>query len=71
MKVERSECLWAALERFIPDIRQRTELTMIGSPLTHERFLRRCGGVVGRVVKHAGGDILLLAVRWLYVYGWG
>ena len=26
-----------ALERVIPDIRQRTELKMIGTPLTHER----------------------------------
>ncbi len=33
-----------ALERFIPDIRDRAELTMIGTPLTHERFLRRHRG---------------------------
>lgn len=30
-----------ALERFIPDIRDRAELTMVGSPLTHARFTRR------------------------------
>ena len=29
---ERSQVLWQALERFIPDIRQRTELCMVGQP---------------------------------------
>jgi phytoene dehydrogenase-like protein len=41
LKEERVQVLWKALERVIPDIRQRTELEMIGTPLTHERYLRR------------------------------
>lgn len=30
-KRERSECLYRAIEKFIPDIRERVELEMIGS----------------------------------------
>ena len=33
--------LWAALERAIPDVRDRAELVLTGSPLTHERYLSR------------------------------
>lgn len=40
-------CLHQALERFIPDVRTRTELCMVGTPLTHERFLRRHRGSYG------------------------
>jgi hypothetical protein len=40
-------CCVQALERFIPDIRERTELCMVGTPLTHERFLRRHRGSYG------------------------
>ena len=47
LKAERAEPLWRAIERFIPDIRERAEVTMVGSPLTHERFLRRTRGTYG------------------------
>lgn len=40
LQEERSQCLWAALERVIPDVRQRAELQLVGTPLTHERYLR-------------------------------
>jgi phytoene dehydrogenase-like protein len=33
-----------ALEKVIPDIRARAEVTLIGTPLTHERFLNRHRG---------------------------
>jgi hypothetical protein len=36
-----------ALEQVIPDIRQRAELTMVGTPLTHARFLNRHRGTYG------------------------
>ena len=39
--------MWKALEKVIPDIRQRTELELIGTPLTHERFLRCYRGSYG------------------------
>lgn len=47
LKEERSQCLWAALERVIPDIRSRARLTLVGTPLTHARFLRRHRGSYG------------------------
>lgn len=47
LKLERSEVLWRALESVIPDVRDRVVLDMVGSPLTHERFLRRPRGTYG------------------------
>ena len=44
---ERAAPLYAAIERFIPDVRERVEVELIGSPLTHERFLRRHRGTYG------------------------
>lgn len=43
--------LWEAVERIIPDIRQRVEVSMVGTPLTHERFLRRHRGTYGPAIK--------------------
>lgn len=47
LKKERTQCLWEALERCIPDIRERTVLQLEGSPHTHARFLRRYKYAVG------------------------
>ena len=47
LKAERAAPLYAAIERFIPDVRDRVEIELIGSPLTHERFLRRHRGTYG------------------------
>ncbi|KAG2437504.1 hypothetical protein HXX76_006153 [Chlamydomonas incerta] len=55
LKEERAQPLWEALERFIPDIRERTELKLVGSPLTHERFVRRHRGSYGPGISAAGG----------------
>ncbi|MGF1491452.1 MAG: phytoene desaturase family protein [Microcoleaceae cyanobacterium] len=46
-KQARSAVMWRALERIIPDIQQRCEVTLVGTPLTHERFLRRHRGSYG------------------------
>jgi phytoene dehydrogenase-like protein len=46
-KEERAQVLWAAVERCIPDIRDRVEFFIIGSPLAHEAFLRRDRGTYG------------------------
>ena len=43
--------LWRAIESVIPDARDRTVLAMVGSPLTHERFLRRPGGTYGAAIE--------------------
>ena len=40
---ERIECLWKAIEHAIPDIRERANLVLPGSPITHQRYLNRCG----------------------------
>jgi phytoene dehydrogenase-like protein len=47
MKDARGEALWRAIESIIPDARERTVLAMLGSPLTHERYLRRPNGSYG------------------------
>jgi len=56
LKEERAEVLWKAIERVIPDIRQRQDVAQVGTPLTHERFLRRHRGTYGPAVV-AGKDI--------------
>jgi phytoene dehydrogenase-like protein len=50
-KEARAEVLWKAVEEFIPDIRERAVYSSIGSPLTHERFLRRPEGTFGAAWK--------------------
>ncbi|KAK9814184.1 hypothetical protein WJX72_001911 [[Myrmecia] bisecta] len=47
LKEERSQVLWQAVERIIPDIRKRVKIEMIGTPLTHRHFLRRHRGSYG------------------------
>eukprot|EP00613_Pedinella_sp_CCMP2098_P003517 CAMPEP_0171620238 /NCGR_PEP_ID=MMETSP0990-20121206/15866_1 /TAXON_ID=483369 /ORGANISM="non described non described, Strain CCMP2098" /LENGTH=673 /DNA_ID=CAMNT_0012185481 /DNA_START=33 /DNA_END=2054 /DNA_ORIENTATION=- len=47
MKEKRSQVLWQAVERCIPDVRARTEFSIVGSPLAHEAFLRRDRGTYG------------------------
>mmetsp|Transcript_35135 Transcript_35135/g.52458 ORF Transcript_35135/g.52458 Transcript_35135/m.52458 type:complete len:692 (-) Transcript_35135:46-2121(-) len=46
-KEERVDVLWKAVERCIPDVRDRVEFSIIGSPLAHEAFLRRDRGTYG------------------------
>ncbi|GMI16468.1 hypothetical protein TrLO_g9287 [Triparma laevis f. longispina] len=46
-KEERAKVLWEAVERCIPDVRERLEFSIIGSPLAHEAFLRRDRGTYG------------------------
>jgi carotene isomerase len=46
-KQQKAEILYSALKRVIPDIRDRVVLELIGTPLTHSRFLRRYHGTYG------------------------
>ena len=55
-KQERAEIMWQGLERVIPDIRDRAELSLIGTPLTHQRYLRRHHGTYGPA--HQAGKAL-------------
>lgn len=49
-KKERSVPLYRALERVIPDIRQRVVLELVGTPLTHSSYLRRHQGTYGPAI---------------------
>lgn len=54
-KQVRAEVMWQALERIIPDIRSRCEVTLVGTPLTHERYLRRHRGSYGPAIRAGAG----------------
>ncbi|KAJ4951144.1 hypothetical protein NE237_027976 [Protea cynaroides] len=57
LKAERSEVLWRAVERILgPGFsRDSCEVKLIGTPLTHQRFLRRNRGTYGPAIQ-AGKD---------------
>ena len=47
LKEERSQVLWRAVEKAIPDVRKRVEKSFVGSPLTQQRWQRRHKGTYG------------------------
>lgn len=51
LKEKKAEALWLAMERIIPDIRERSRrkgsVVEIGTPLTHRRYNRRYRGTYG------------------------
>ena len=49
-KREKAETLYRALERVIPDIRDRVVAERIGTPLTHARYLNRYRGSYGPAI---------------------
>ena len=51
LKTRRAEVLWRAVESIIPDARDRAVLELVGSPVTHERFLRRPSGTYGAATE--------------------
>ena len=51
LKDSRVAPLWRAIESIIPDAQKRTVLALIGSPLTHERYLRRPNGTYGAAIE--------------------
>mmetsp|Transcript_24771 Transcript_24771/g.54085 ORF Transcript_24771/g.54085 Transcript_24771/m.54085 type:complete len:291 (-) Transcript_24771:113-985(-) len=61
LKEERAEVLWTAVEKIIPDIRERVVVEMVGTPLTHERFLRRTRGSYGPSLFSPSGDTIPFA----------
>ena len=60
-KRARAEVMWQALERAIPDIRDRTTLSLTGTPLTHARYLRRHKGSYGPAI--AAGQSLFPGIK--------
>jgi phytoene dehydrogenase-like protein len=56
LKEERVAVLWSALERAVaPDVRARARVSLVGTPLTHARFLRRHRGSYGPAISAASG----------------
>lgn len=57
LKAQRSEIMWRAVERAVgPGFsREKCEVKLVGSPLTHQRFLRRNRGTYGPAIQ-AGTD---------------
>ena len=58
LKEERAQPLWRALEKIIPDIRDRVEVELVASPLTHERFLSRSFGTYGPPLFASDGSTI-------------
>ncbi|MGH1395535.1 MAG: phytoene desaturase family protein [Trichormus sp.] len=54
-KQEKAQTLYRALERIIPDIRERVVLELIGTPLTHAHYLRRYHGTYGAAIAAGKG----------------
>lgn len=54
-KQARAEVMWQALRRIIPDIDNRCEVTLVGTPLTHARYLRRHRGSYGPAIAAGKG----------------
>lgn len=54
-KRERAQALYCALEKVIPDVRERVELEAIGTPLTHAHYLRRNRGTYGAAIAAGQG----------------
>lgn len=55
LKQQRAEVMRQALARIIPDICDRTEVNLVGTPLTHARFLRRHHGSYGPAIMAGKG----------------
>lgn len=55
LKKERCQCLWRAVERIVPDARDRAHIEMRGTPLTHARFLSVEDGSYGPLVSARDG----------------
>lgn len=55
LKSQRSEVLWRAVERALGGgfNRDKCEVKLVGSPLTHKRFLRRNRGTYGPAIEAA------------------
>ncbi|WP_041596593.1 NAD(P)/FAD-dependent oxidoreductase [Halothece sp. PCC 7418] len=54
-KRAKAESLYQALEKIIPDVRDRVTLELIGSPLTHAHYLRRYQGTYGPAISAKEG----------------
>ncbi|KAH8053223.1 all-trans-retinol 13,14-reductase [Aureococcus anophagefferens] len=58
-KEEAVEVLWKAIERYIPDVRDRVKIALPATPLTHRRFNRRDRGTYGAYLPASTGEQLM------------
>jgi phytoene dehydrogenase-like protein len=70
-KREKAQTLYRALERVIPDVRERVVLELIGTPLTHAGYLRRYQGTYGPAIAAGKGMFpsMFTPVQGLYRVG--
>jgi len=70
-KRQRAQPLLQALERVIPDVRDRIVVELIGTPLTHARYLRRYQGTYGPAIAAGQGMFpsCQTSIRGLYRVG--
>jgi len=54
-KEERCSVFWQPIKNLIPDIQERIEIKMLGTPLTHQRFLNTKNGSYGPALSAAEG----------------
>lgn len=54
-KRQKAEPLFRAIEKVIPDLRSRIKVELIGTPLTHARYLRRYQGTYGPAIAAGKG----------------
>ncbi|NJO56812.1 MAG: FAD-dependent oxidoreductase [Richelia sp. RM2_1_2] len=54
-KKQKAQILYSAIEKVIPDIRERVVLELIGTPLTHAGYLRRYQGTYGPAIAAGKG----------------
>ncbi|VFQ88898.1 unnamed protein product [Cuscuta campestris] len=75
LKAERSKVMWKAVERVLgPGFsRDKCDVKLVGTPLTHERFLRRNRGTYGPAILAGGKDSAFFGhstpIRKLYCCG--
>lgn len=70
-KREKAQSLYRALERVIPDVRERVVLELVGTPLTHAGYLRRYRGTYGPGIAAGKGMFpsMFTPVKGLYRVG--
>ena len=57
-KDEAVEVLWRAIERYVPDVRERIKVALPATPLTHRRFNRRDAGTYGPFLPATSGQLM-------------
>lgn len=68
LKQQRSQALWNAVETVIPDIRSRVDVSLVGTPKTHARYLRRHKGSYGAAWRAGKEQFPFGSTPWKQLY---